>query len=60
MVTVIRGLPEAGNDLPALLTKLKSRCGTGGTLQEGELELQGDQRTRVAELLKELGYRVKG
>lgn len=59
-VTVIRGLSAAGNDLPALLTLLKSHCGAGGTLHEGELEIQGEQLDRVRTRLQQLGYRVQG
>ncbi len=59
-VTVIRGLPEEGNDLPDLLTRLKSHCGAGGTLKDGELEIQGEQLDRVRDKLQQLGYRVKG
>jgi translation initiation factor 1 len=58
-VTVVRGLPSAGNDLISLLTQLKSHCGAGGTLKENELEIQGDQSDRIRGKLRELGYRVK-
>jgi translation initiation factor 1 len=59
-VTVVRGLKGEANDLPALLTKLKSACGTGGTLDGDLLELQGDHRDRLRTLLGEIGYKVKG
>jgi translation initiation factor 1 len=59
-VTVIRGLTAADNDLPALLTSLKNHCGSGGTLHEEELELQGDQIARAKAQLEKIGYRVKG
>ena len=58
-VTVIRGLAASGNDLPSLLTDLKSACGAGGTLQEDGLEIQGDHRDRIRDLLAAIGYRVK-
>lgn len=60
LVTVVRGLPAAGNDLPELLTKLKTACGAGGTLQEETLEVQGQHLERLRETLQALGYRVKG
>lgn len=60
LVTVVRGLSADGNDLPALLTKLKSSCGAGGSLNESELEIQGEQLDRVREILRAIGYRVKG
>lgn len=58
-VTVIRGLAEADNDLPGLLTKLKSCCGAGGSLQDGSIEIQGNQLERLRSELKKTGYRVK-
>ena len=58
-VTVVTGLPLAGAALDELATRLKKRCGSGGTVQEGVIEIQGDHRdTLVAELGK-LGYSVK-
>lgn len=60
MVTVIRGLPAEGNDLPDLLAKLKNACGAGGTIKEEELEIQGSHLPRVRELLTQIGYRVRG
>src|SRR5207253_2228330 len=59
VVTVIRGLPAQNNDLPALLSRLKSQCGAGGTLQEDCLEIQGEHVDRIRATLIELGYRVK-
>lgn len=60
VVTVIRGLPAIGNDLPELLTKLKNACGAGGAIQDDVLEIQGEHVERAGELLKSLGYRVGG
>lgn len=60
VVTVVRGLPATGNDLPELLTRLKSSCGAGGTLKEEELEIQGNNLDRVRAELKKIGYRTKG
>lgn len=60
MVTVIRGLPIEGNDLPELLTKLKNSCGAGGSLKEDLLEIQGDQLDRVRQELLKMGFKVKG
>ena len=59
-VTVIRGLAAEDNDLPALLTQLKSICGAGGTLKNDVLELQGDHRNRARSVLTDIGYRVSG
>ena len=60
LVTLVQGLPGRGNDLPALLTRLKSECGAGGTLRDDVLELQGDHRQRASDVLRKLGYGVKG
>ena len=59
-VTVIRGLAAASNDLPGLLTQLKTKCGAGGTIQDDCLEIQGEHLERVRTVLSDLGYRVKG
>lgn len=60
IVTAIAGLSATGNDLPALLTRLKGACGAGGSLDGETLEIQGDHRERLRELLTEIGYRVRG
>jgi translation initiation factor 1 len=48
------------NDLPELLTRLKSQCGAGGTLKDDCLEIQGAHLDRVRAALAELGYRLRG
>ncbi len=58
-VTVISGLQHNAATYKSLLTELKTLCGAGGTIQDGELEIQGDHRDRIAERLRELGYKVK-
>ncbi|MEZ6124404.1 MAG: translation initiation factor [Planctomycetaceae bacterium] len=60
LVTVIRGLDPNGNDLAALLTELRTRCGAGGSLQDDHLEIQGSHLERVRTELKKIGYRVTG
>jgi translation initiation factor 1 len=59
LVTVVRGLNADGNDLPGLLSRLKSQCGAGGAIREDCLEVQGDHVQRIADALRELGYQVK-
>ena len=59
-VTLVRGLPSEGNDLPMLLTQLKVSCGAGGTLKDGVIEIQGEQKKHVSQTLKAIGYRVRG
>lgn len=58
-VTVIYGLQHTPATFKELLTTLKERCGAGGALKDNELEIQGDQREKVAARLQELGYKVK-
>jgi len=58
-VTLISGLPLADKDLAALAKKLKARCGVGGSVKAGVIELQGEQRDRVVELLQAEGYQAK-
>jgi len=58
-VTVITGLPLHGEDLKQLAKKLKQKCGSGGTLKGNVVEIQGDHRDTLVEVLKSLGYPVK-
>jgi translation initiation factor 1 len=59
VVTVIASLDPEGNDLAALAAKLKSACGTGGTLKEGRIELQGDHIQAVDAALQAMGYKTR-
>ena len=58
-VTVIRGLELDPGGLKALLKKLKTRIGSGGTTKDGLIELQGDQVEIALDLLSKEGYRPK-
>jgi translation initiation factor 1 len=58
-VTVVSGLSPTQTDLPELLARLKTSLGTGGTLDEETLVIQGDQVERVSAVLSKLGYKVK-
>jgi translation initiation factor 1 len=58
-VTTVTGVPLSPADIEALATRLKKRCGSGGTVRGGVIEIQGDHReTIVAELVK-LGWPAK-
>ncbi len=59
VVTVISGLPLAGNDLKAYAKKLKKRCGGGGAVKDGTIELQGDHVDVMVEALKKDGHDAK-
>ncbi|AXE29085.1 translation initiation factor Sui1 [Chromobacterium phragmitis] len=58
-VTVVKGVPLIGEALAKLGKQLRTRCGSGGTVKDGVLEIQGDHvETVVAELLKQ-GFQAK-
>lgn len=58
-VTLITGIPLGEKQLKAFAKVLKARCGTGGTVKEGVVEIQGDQRDVLVPLLQEKGWAVK-
>ena len=58
-VTLVKGLPLSGEELEALASRLKKLCGVGGTVREGVIEIQGEQRARLLPELEKLGYSVK-
>lgn len=58
-VTVITGVPLDHAELSKLAKQLKQKCGTGGTVKNGVIEIQGDHRDTVMEELKKQGYSVK-
>ena len=59
-VTVVDGLPRNGPFLESLAKELKKACGTGGHAGESFVELQGDQRERLRDLLERKGWAVMG
>jgi translation initiation factor 1 len=58
-VTVISGVPLPAEDLKLLARELKQKCGSGGTVKDGVIEVQGDHRDSLIELLKSRGWAVK-
>ena len=58
-VTLIKNLMLSSDDLKSLAKKLKQECGTGGTVKDGVIEIQGEQRQKIADVLQKLGYKVK-
>lgn len=57
-VSLISGLPLEGPSLRALAKKLKQKCGTGGTVKKGVIEIQGDHRDTLIKHLNTLGYKA--
>ena len=58
-VTIITGLPGDAAALALVATTLKRLCGSGGTVNGDNVEIQGDHRERIAAKLTELGHKVK-
>ncbi|MCI0609550.1 MAG: stress response translation initiation inhibitor YciH [Anaerolineae bacterium] len=58
-VTLVKNLVLSADDLKSLAKKLKQECGTGGTIKDGMIEIQGEQREKMADILRKLGYKVK-
>lgn len=58
-VTVITGFQAQPETLTQLLKQLKTQCGSGGTVKENTIEIQGDHSQKLVEILKKLGYPVK-
>jgi predicted translation initiation factor SUI1 len=58
-VTTVSDVPLDESGLLELTATLKQRCGTGGTVKDGRIEIQGDHRERLVPMLEGLGYRVK-
>lgn len=58
-MTVVRDLIPEDNDLPAILQSLKNACGAGGTIDEGNVEVQGSHPDRVKSELQKMGFKVR-
>jgi translation initiation factor 1 len=58
-VTTVFDLPLGESEIEQLAARLKQRCGTGGTVKGGVIEIQGDHRDRLVGELESLGFRVK-
>ena len=58
-VTLITGLDLDSTALKALAKELKQRCGTGGTVKGNVIEIQGDQRDLLLDLLQQRGWKIK-
>ncbi len=58
-VTTVWDVPLGEEDLRELAASLKQKCGTGGTVKDGRIEIQGEHRDRIVTELEKLGYKVK-
>lgn len=58
-VTVVTGVPLAAAELEKLARDLKKKCGSGGTVRDGVIEIQGDHRDALVQELGRRGYTVK-
>jgi translation initiation factor 1 len=59
VVSLVKGLVLSEADVNALARQIKQACGSGGTVKDGVIEIQGDHREKIAEVLRKLGYKVK-
>ena len=57
-VTIVQGI-DTDIDIETLAKELKTKCAAGGTVKDGNIELQGDHKKKVQQALEKLGYKVK-
>ncbi|HEX7831556.1 MAG TPA: stress response translation initiation inhibitor YciH [Thermoanaerobaculia bacterium] len=58
-VTVASGFQHTADTLATVAQTLKKKCGSGGTVKDGEIEIQGDHVAKIGDELRKLGYKVK-
>ena len=58
-LTIVRNFVGPESELEKLGKELKVKCGVGGTVKNGEVQIQGNQREKVVKILIEKGYKVK-
>lgn len=58
-VSLVTGVPLQAEELKTLAKELKQKCGTGGTVKDGVIEIQGDHRDALVEMLMAKGWTVK-
>lgn len=58
-VTIVTGLQHNPESMTKLLKTLKAQCGSGGTVKDNNLEIQGEHKQKLLEILTKLGYKAK-
>lgn len=58
-VVIVKGLPLSDAELKKLAKELKAKCGVGGSIEDGNILIQGDKRDVLLPLLESKGYKVK-
>lgn len=58
-VTIVAGFAGTTEDLKELARDLKKQCTTGGTVKDGEIQIQGDFREKIIRILNDMGYPTK-
>jgi translation initiation factor 1 len=59
LVTIVEGINENDIDIDELARTLKTKCASGGTVKEGRIELQGEHRKKVEQVMKDIGFQVE-
>ena len=58
IVTIVEGIVTSDIDIDELAKTLKTRCASGGTVKDGNIELQGDHKKKVMKELQKMGFTV--
>lgn len=56
LMTIVEGIDEHDIDIKELTKELKAKCACGGTAKKGQIELQGDHKRKVKEVLSDMGF----
>jgi translation initiation factor 1 len=59
VVTIVEGINASDINIDDLARQLKTKCASGGTVKDGNIELQGDHKRKVEQVLQELGFPIK-
>jgi len=59
LVTIVEGIDANDINIDELARTLKTKCASGGTVKEGRIELQGEHRKKVEQVMKDMGFQVE-